>query len=102
MPGIATRPVNLCHCDDKPESYRKVYKKEGSSWKSEPHKQYNHAVGMCAGFYMTLGIRKEERKEGEVVPFLGHLCPQKWDLAKSCHFNCRVLPTLLNHVWRFL
>ena len=24
--------------------------------------------------------------------------PKNWDLAKSCHSNCRVLPTRLNHI----
>ena len=45
------------------------------------------------------GGREEERKRGGwEVPVFGHLFPKNWDLAKSCHSNCRVLPTRLNHI----
>jgi len=48
------------------------------------------------------GRGREEERNGLGVPLLGHLCPKNRDLAKSCHSNRRVLPTRLNHVWRFL
>ena len=61
-------------------------------------------MGDVTGFLCDFGGKEEERKGGGGlgVLFLGHLCSKNWDLAKGCHLNCRVLPTDLNHVWRFL